>query len=266
MLTFLELRELESSIEESEVIRYYYLEDGIMLQERVLSETKSVLAAVSDNQRLEWMLFESIDEEWIHVTSYSALALSSVLKEPLIEFAMHTGYIPMSESVKNSSDRGFDFEFSDARLEFADWFSKPIHKGRTTYQTYNLYHLSAADTKIIDYIKNDESFNSSDERKVLLNRSALSIDHKYDLDTFDLAVYQEGCAKIVEDLARLIEKKYSLKLVVDGGNTNLYKGKSVLYLQEICLDLPQRKAIIERFVKREVDELVIASLVGLRQY
>lgn len=234
-----------------------------MLQERVLTENKSVLTAVSDNERLEWMLFEKIDGQWVRVTSYSTLATSSLLTEPLLEFAMHTGYITMNENMKSSSNRGFNFEFSEGSLEFSDSISKPIHKAKTTYQTYNLYYLQSNDAKIIDFIKNNESFNSSDERKTLLNRSAISIDHKYDIETFDTGVYQEGCAKIVEDLARLIEKKYGLKVVADSGKTNLYKGKSVLYFQEICEDAQRCKMTIDKFVKSEVEELVIACLIGI---
>lgn len=262
MLTFLELRELKTSIEESEVTRYYYLIDGVMLQERVLSKTKTVLAAVSENEPLEWMLFEKVDGVWIHVTSYSALAPSSLLTEPLTEFAMHTGYIPIDETMTQKIDRGFDFEFSDVSLEFSDSFSKPIHKGHTTYQTYNLYYLPSNDVKIIDFIKNDESFNSSEDRKTLLNRSAISLDHKYDMETFDLAVYQEGCAKVVEDLARLVEKKYGLKVVVDSGKTNPYKGKSILFFEDICPNAQQIKMTLDKFVKYEASELVLACLVA----
>ena len=263
MLTFLELRELESSIQESEVTRYFYLEDGVMLQEKVLSENRVVVSAVSDDEYLEWILLENIDDEWSRVESYSKLATSSVITEQLVEFAMHLGYLKTNEMLRPESKSASDFDYKDMTFEFVDTATKPMHKSGMAFQTHKLYHIVRYEDSTLNSLKTDPAFVNDENCKMMIITAMITINNRYGLDTFDAAVYQEGASLLIENLANLCNKKYGIKIVLDNGLTNTYKSKSILYLAEPCADAQSAKIVVEKFAKRGTEELVIVDLLSI---
>lgn len=262
LILFSELKEIESNIREGQIHRYFDLDGNITIQEKIISDSKTLIVAMSGDDCLEWMVFEDVNGDWVMSSNLSTMGGSDILTDSLLQFATLTGYIKLDElRMSDDNNRGILFNDNNTDLRFADTKTRHLYKGSMVYQIYHFYYLTSEDQDVVKFIKFDKVFQESDELKVMINRCVISIDHKYDFSTFDMIVYPEGCLKIVEEFAKACEKKHKIKLVADTNIATQFKGKTILYLQDALLDINAYKYNVDKFERQGVHELVVASFI-----